>query len=73
MFSKNVISNGIPCKWYICEISMHVTGQVAMSPTWVGRVFDSGKIVFIYKNYNNLDNIVVYLITSLKSKWKKYE
>ena len=73
MCSENVISNGIPCKWYICEISMYVTGQVAMSPSWVGRVFDSVKIVFIYKKYNNLDNIVVYLITSLKSKLKKYE
>ena len=35
--------------------------------TWVGRVSDSGKIAFI-KKCKNLDNIAVYLITSLKSK-----
>ena len=47
----------------------HVTGQGSMSPTMVGRVSDPGKIGF-HKNYKNLDNIAVYLIASLKSKWK---
>ena len=40
-----------------------------MSPTWVGRVSDPEKIAFI-KSVKNLDNVAVYLITSLKSKWK---
>ena len=47
----------------------HVTGQWSMSPTWVGRVSDPGKNGF-HKKYKNLDNIAVYLIASLKSKWK---
>ena len=47
----------------------HVTGQGSMSPTWVGRVSDPGKNGF-HKKYKNLDNIAVYLIPSLKSKWK---
>ena len=37
--------------------------------TWVGRVSDLGKNGF-HKKYKNLDNIAVYLIASLKSKWK---
>ena len=47
----------------------HVTGQGSMSPTWVGRVSDPGKNGF-HKKYKNVDNIAVYLIASLKSKWK---
>ena len=47
----------------------HVTGQGSMSPTWVGRVSDRGKMG-LHKKYKNLDNIAVYLIASLKSKWK---
>ena len=47
----------------------HVTGQGPMSPTWVGRVSDPGKNGF-HKMYKNFDNIAVYLIASLKSKWK---
>ena len=47
----------------------HVTGQGSMSPTWVGRVSDPGKSGF-HKMCKNLDNIAVYLIASLKSKWK---
>ena len=47
----------------------HVTGQGSMSPTWVGRVSDPGKNGF-HKKYKNLDNIAVYLIASLRSKWK---
>ena len=47
----------------------HVTGQGSMSPTWVGRVSDPGTNNF-HKKCKNLDNIAVYLITSLKSKWK---
>ena len=49
----------------------HVTGQGSMSPTWVGRVSDPGKNGS-HKKCKNLDNIAVYLIASLKSKWKKY-
>ena len=48
----------------------HVTGQGSMSPTWVGRVSDPGKNGF-HKKYKNLDNIVVYLIASLKQSEKK--
>ena len=47
----------------------HVTGQGSMSPTWVGRVSDPGKNGF-HKKCKNLDNIALYLIASLKSKWK---
>ena len=47
----------------------HVTGQESMSPTWVGRVSDLGKNGF-HKKCKNLDDIAVYLIASLKSKWK---
>ena len=50
----------------------HVTGQGSMSPTWVGRVSDPGKNSF-HKKYKNLDNIAVYLIASLKSKWKNIQ
>ena len=48
---------------------VHVTGQGSMSLTWVGQVFDPGRKGF-HKKCKNLDNIAVYLITSLKSKWK---
>ena len=44
----------------------HVTGQGSMSPTWVS---DPGKNDF-HKKYKILDNTAVYLIASLKSKWK---
>ena len=47
----------------------HVTGQGSMSLTWVGRVSDLGKNGF-HKKFKNLENIAVYLIASLKSKWK---
>ena len=47
----------------------HVTGQGSMSPTWVGRVSDPGKNGS-HKKYKNLDDIAVYLLASLKSKWK---
>ena len=47
----------------------HVTGQGSMSPTWVGRVSDPGKNGF-HKKYENLDNIAVYMIPSLDTKWK---
>ena len=47
----------------------HVTGQGSKSPTWVGQVSDPGKNDF-HKKCKNLDNIAVYLIESLKSKWK---
>ena len=47
----------------------HVTGQASMSPTSVGWVSDPGKNSF-HKKCKHLDNIAVYLTTSLKSKWK---
>ena len=47
----------------------HVTGRGSMSPTWVGRVSDLGKNGF-HKKCKILDNIALYLIASLKSKWK---
>ena len=40
-----------------------------MCQTWVGRVSDPEKNGF-HKKCKQLDNIVVYLITSFKSKWK---
>ena len=40
-----------------------------MSPTWVGQVSDPWKNGF-HKKYKKFDNIAVYLIASLKSKWK---
>ena len=47
----------------------HMTGQGTMSPTWVGQVSDPGKNGS-HKKYKNLGNIAVYLLVSLKSKWK---
>ena len=41
----------------------------SMSPTWVGPVADPGKIAFI-KSVKRLDNVAVYLITFLESKWE---
>ena len=47
----------------------HVTGQGSMSPTWRGQVSDPGENSCNEK-FKDLDDITVYLTTSLKSKWR---